>query len=197
MNILDIFKEPSIIGIVANANEGKSNMLYFLITELLKLDIKPNIHTFGFRKEIEFTKDINSIYELEQIKNSVIFIDEFIDLFDLDNKEKKRGIERTLRLIYHNNNILVLSGLPENFKKFISSKIGILIYKKVTLYDLINGSRVKKVIMNYSGNLRGVSTLNLEQCEALLFRNNTYTKIDIPYLEEYDTKKDNQIIVNL
>ena len=32
-------------------------------------------------------------------------------------------IENTLRLINHNNNILLLCGLPKNFKKIIAGKI--------------------------------------------------------------------------
>jgi hypothetical protein len=194
MIIKDLFNEPKIIGIIGNPNEAKSNLAFWCIEELRK-EFKFNLAYFGFRVNLD-GKKINSIKELEQIKNSAIFLDEFNSLFDLNDRKKKNIIERTLRLIFHNNNILVLIGVPDNFKKFISGKLDVMFFKKSFYEDMINGSKVKTIINDYIDidNIKGSSVLNLEKNQTLLYDGKTYKVLDIPYLEKYDTKKDNKEI---
>jgi len=188
--INELFKEPTICAIIGDTNTGKSNLLYNIIEEAqLKYDFQ--LHTFGLRIDNLNAININSIEELERIKNSFIIIDEFDDLFDLDDRHKKKQIERTLRLLFHNNNIIILSGLPENFKKFISAKVKMIIYKQVTFDDFINGSRVKKKINYYSGEEVGSSILNIKNDECLIYDGLHYRKHSVPYLEAKDTKKNN------
>ncbi|KKK89095.1 hypothetical protein LCGC14_2736570, partial [marine sediment metagenome] len=131
--------------------------------------------------------------QLESIQDSLIFLDEFYTLFDLDNRKKKRQIEKTFRLINHNNNILVLVGVPENFRKFISSKIEICFYKKVKLRDFINGSSVKSDLLSYAGNGMGSEMLDLKKNEVLVF-DGDYRIFDVDYLREYDSKLNNKNI---
>lgn len=185
----NLFSKPKIIAIIGDANSGKSNLIYHLIKDL-KNGFNFKLYTFGLRKEIEGAKAIWSINELEDIKDSVIFIDEFFNLFDLEDRKKKQQVESTIRLIFHNNNVLVLCGLPENFKKFISAKANITIYKKVSFDDFINGSKAKRDVLSYEGYEKGSKILNLGKNEILL-HDDSYQKYSIPYLKEYDTKKDN------
>lgn len=193
MEIKDIFNKPKVIGIIADVNQGKSNFLYHIIKEI-KENYVADIWTYGLRVRQKFVTTLNSLGELELIQNSVIILDEFATLFDLDNRKKRKQIENTLRLIHHNNNILVLCGLPENYRKFISAKLDIVIYKKVTLEDLVNGSRVKRIIMDYEGEGKGSVVFKVGVEQALIFHDR-YDMIHIPYLEECDTKKNNITIV--
>lgn len=193
-DIIELFDKPKIICLVGNINEGKSNMLYYLIEELRKTKTF-NLYTYGLRNEIKDTTKIYSVTELEQIRNSLIIIDEVMTLWDLDERKCKRTIENSLRLIHHNNNILVICAVPENIKKFISSKVNCIIYKKVTFEDFINGSSIKRNILNYKGAEAGSSVLNLSVNEALVYDGLHYTKINVPYLEVYDTKKDNENVL--
>ena len=182
MNLIKLFDKPGIIAVVGNVNEAKSNLLYHLITELNKIG-EYTLYTYGLRNDL---------------KNSIIILDEVINLWDLENRKAKREIEKTIRLIFHNNNILILCGVPENFKKFISGKINIFFFKKVTLADLINGCKVKNIVMNYRGNELGSGVLNLDKDETLLFDGKHYYKLKVPYYKEYDTKLNNkQIIKNV
>ena len=142
MEIKELFNKPSIIGICSDSNQGKSNLLYHII-QTLKSNFEFNLFTYGLKKP--FGIEINSIEELEQITHSVIILDEFFNLFDLQDTKKRRGIEKTIRLIYHNNNILVLSGLPDNYKKFISQNLDKVIFLKSSLSAFINGSRIKNI----------------------------------------------------
>src|SRR3990167_2153647 len=131
MNFLTLFNKPCIIGLIADVNEGKSMLLYDIIDKLREKK-RFNLYTYGLRAEIKDTVKIYSVNELEQIKNSLIILDEVMTLWDLDNRMIKKQIENTLRLLHHNNNILIISAVPENIKKFISSKLNIIICKKVT-----------------------------------------------------------------
>lgn len=193
-NIKSLFNKPNIIGLVADQNQGKSNTLYYLIHELRK-DHKVNIYTYGLRNFVPGSVSIHSVEELEQVRNSIVFIDEMFSLFDLDNRKIKACIENTIRMIFHNNNVLVICGLGENFKKFISAKLHAIIYKKVTISDLINGSSVKNILMSYKGPERGTAILNIPLNEMLVFDGLHYNLMDVPYMPAYDTKKDNPQIL--
>lgn len=185
-----LFEKPFICAIIGDTNSGKSNLIYHLI-EKLKKEYVFNLYYFGLKCKIENAKEINSIDELENIKDSLIFIDEFFSLFDLDDRKKKLQIETTLRLLFHNNNVLVLCGLPENFKKFISAKVNLMFYKQVTFDDFINGSSIKKNILKYSGREVGSSILNLKKEECIIYDGKHYRRYLIPYMKSYDTKINN------
>ena len=190
MKFHKLFGKPQIVGLVANSNTGKSNLIYYLIEELSK-DFDFSVYAYGLRNKIQFVREFNSIEELEQIKDSLIIIDERFSLFDLDNRKIKRKIENTLRLVFHNNNVILLCGLGENFKKFLSAKLDLIIFKKVSFAELVNGSRVKNIVMNYNGVERGTAILALRDNEAIIFDGMHYYKIEVPYLRQYDTKLNN------
>lgn len=192
INITDLFDHPKIIGLAANPNEGKSNLLYWTIQEL-RQDYKFKLYSYGLRVNLGEQK-IYSIEELECIENGVIFIDEFASLLRLDNRKLWTSVEKTLRLIYHNNNIIVLSGLPENFHKFISAKLDVFMFKRCNLADFVNNSRIKNVATQYSGTELGFAVLNIKIDELLVFDGSHYHKLEIPYLRSKDTKKGNEPI---
>ena len=188
--IAALFDKPKIIGLIGNANEGKSLTIYYILQEL-RQNYNFKVYVYGLRNRLKGIQQVYSIAEIEAIKNSIVIIDEFDTLFDLDNRKEKRRIEKTLRLIFHNNNILLLCGVPENFKKFISAKLSVLIFKKVKINDLINGSGVKEDILSYRGEELGSSILDIPTDKALIFDGKHYDIIEIPYLKEFDTKKEN------
>lgn len=195
MKIVDLFKEPKIIGIVGDVNEGKSMLLYNLIDNCKSYG-KFNLFTYKLKVKVSNSTEIYSIEELEQIKNSVIILDEVMSLWDLEDRKAKRQIEKSLRLIHHNNNVLVVCGVPENFRKFIASKLDKIIFKKCSISDFVNGSRIKKIATNYKGDELGTSILNIPINQALVFDGMHYSKYNIAYLSKYDTKRKNvQILV--
>jgi len=194
MKYKEIFDKPKVIAVIGNVNEAKSNLLYHIITDL-RTSGDFELYTYGMRMEIKNSKKIHSVNELERIKNSIIILDEVMSLWDLDNRMAKRQIESTLRLINHNNNILVISALPENMKKFICGKIDQYLFKKCTLSDFIQGSRASRIVKNYKGIELGTSLLSIEKGEVLLFDGLHYNKLEVPYLKEFDSKKDNVEIV--
>jgi len=188
--ISHVVGKPKLIGIVANVNEGKSNLIYHLIDDTIK-NYKTKVFAYGLRCSVKGVTSIHSVEELEEIKNSLIIIDEFMSLFDLDNRKQKKMIENTFRLINHNNNILILCGLGENYKKFIANKLDAVIFKKVSYGDFINGSHIKNICHNYCGDEKGSKVLSLDKGEALIFDGKSYHKHEIPYLKKYDSKQKN------
>jgi len=190
--LIEQFKKPCIIGLCGDANTGKSNAIYHFLNEVEK-DYSFKLYTYGLKYNMG--KKIYSVEELEQITNSVIVLDEFFSLFDLDDNKKRKLIERTIRLIYHNNNVLVLCGLPDNFKKFISQCLNVIIFMKCSISSFINGSRIKKICLSYKGDELGSSVLNLQKNEAILFDGLHYYKLNIPYMKKYDSKRRNKDII--
>jgi len=188
---LIVKKHPSVIGVVGDANTGKSNLLYAILTYLnKKFDV--NLFYYGLRHNLSVGTRFYSVTELEKIRDGLIVIDEFSSLFNLENRHNRISIEKTLRLVFHNNNTIILVGLPENFKKFLSSKVNLIIFKFVTYADFINGSRVKQICLEYEGFEAGKSVLSLKPEEAIVFDGTFYKKVKIPYIEEFDIKKNNK-----
>lgn len=185
--------KPTVHAIIGDVNTGKSMLLYNIIHQYSKR-YTYNLYYYGLREDLPEGQRVYSVQELEQVTNSLIIIDELSSLFDLDNRKTKKLIENTLRLLHHSNNILILCGTPENFKKFISAKIEQFHYKKCTLADFINGSTAKNVLLAYRGYERGSELLNLAVNQVLTFNGSHYSVKEVAYLPQYDTKKDNKNI---
>lgn len=194
MKYTTLFDKPKVIVLVADVNQGKSMLLYHILDELGKKHTF-NLYTYGLRCDLPNTTQVFSVAEIEQVRDSIIVIDELASLFDLNNRKQKRIIENTLRLIHHNNNILVLCGPPENFKKFLSAKADVCLFKKCTISDFVNGSRLKHIVTDYRGPERGSEILNIPKGNALLYDGSHYRVVDAPYLNQYDTKKSNAPIL--
>lgn len=192
--IINLFKAPKLIGLTGDANSGKSNLIYWMI-KALKEEYKFNLYSYGLRAWIVGEQKIFSVEQLEAIHDAIIIIDEFASLFDIDDRKQRRQIEKTLRLIFHNNNVVLLGGLPENYKKFIASKLDAVIYKRCALSDFINGSRIKKVAFNYSGYEMGAAVLDIEVNKALVYDGQNYHKVTVPYVQEGDSKRNNADIL--
>lgn len=193
-SLTDVFSSPRIIAVVGDVNSAKSNLLYHIIEELRK-NGSFNLYTYGLRSVIKNSKEIFSVNELERVEGSLIIIDELMSIWDLDNRMAKKQIEKTLRLIHHKNNILVICALPENLKKFICGKINQYFFKECTLNDFINGGKASRVVRNYKGIELGSSVLDMDKSEALFFNGLHYEKINIPYYPKYDSKKKNIKII--
>lgn len=191
--LLELFTSPKLIGLVADANTGKSNLLYWAI-KTLQARYAFKLYSYGLRVYLGEQK-IFSVEELESVRDSVIIVDEFASLFDVDDRKEKKQIERTLRLIFHNNNVVLFAGLPENYKKFIASKLNVIIYKRCALKDFINGSRVKQLALNYEGQEQGAAVLNIPVDTALVYDGTHYSHVSVPLMADYDTKSNNATIL--
>ena len=195
--LLSLFDRPRLIGLISDANQGKSNLLYWTIKSLSDR-YNFRLYSYGLRARVANEMKIYSVEELEVLHDSVIIIDEFASLFDVDDRKEKKQIEKTLRLIFHKNNVVLLSGLPENFKKFIASKLDAMIFKRCALKDAINGSRVKQVMYGFEGEEMGAAMLNIDIGDAVMYRPDEppyFHHVTIPLVPEFDTKAGNVSIL--
>ena len=196
--IISLFDKPKVISLCADRNTGKSNTIAHIIETLRSTGANFNLRTYGLPEEfeqIENNKPVHSLEQLEEIKDSVIILDEAAQLLDVENRQKKTMIEEFIRLINHQNNVVIMCLLPENIKKFLANKVQTYIFKKTTIGDCINGSYSKKVVTSYAGKEKGSYVLSIPIDEALVWDGKEYFKIDVPYWEKYDVKKNNKPIV--
>jgi len=191
--IAKLFDRPKVIGCVGNTNEGKSNLLYWMINELKEKAKEPfKLYSYGLEADLGERK-INTVGELELLKDAIVFLDEFYTLFELYNRKKTAEIEKIFRRINHpsSNIILVLCGLPQNYNKFVSEKLDCIILKQCTIKGFINGSTMKDKVVDYKGAELGSTILRMEKNEAIVFDGNHYVPIEIPYMIQFDTKREN------
>ena len=191
MDIKKILGKPLVIMLGAT-NQGKTMALAQIISDYKKT-YYGKVWTYGIKKQITDelkTERFESLETLETIKNSFIVIDEVGRIFDLDDRKQKKMIDTTLRKISHNGNLILLSGLPTDFKKFLSAKADIFLFKGLRIADLINGSMAKETVLNYEGELKGSYVLDVPVNEILCFNGNYWVE-KVAYDERFDTKKDN------
>lgn len=197
----DIFNDKSlrVIGICADPNTGKSNTIYHLINVLKTKYQDVKMYSYGLRVKVEGVRDIHTIYELENINNSVIFIDEFYDMMNMSNRKQAERAEKTLRTIYHSNNIMILAGLPRNYNKFVSGMMQCVIFKQSTLEDFIQRSTLQQCMTAYSGGFqvtKGQYLLKMPVDVALVWLGGKhFDEVEIPYQEYGDSKRFNSDIL--
>ena len=179
--------------LMSRSDEGKTHTLCTLIEEY-KRQFNGVVTTFGFRDELIDllnVKSFSSLIELEEIRNSIIIVDEVGSLFDLENRTKRHLIESTLRLVNHRGNKILLSGLPSDFKKFLCAKAKVFLFKTLMISDLINGSLAKEILLQYRGPGLGTYTLLFDKGTMLCY-DGTFWKESCSYNEKFDTKKNNE-----
>lgn len=193
-----LFDRPKVIGLTGDVSSAKSNLVYALIDNLIKkygFNSK-NLYTYALPVYVGETK-IYSIEELELIENSVIFLDEFYLFMDIENRKQKKNLGEMLQRIKHSNNVMILSGTPDNFNKFVSSQCEVKMYKRTTLKWLINGSPMKDAIYAYAGNEKASTVLLVDNDRVLIYGvngngdpsdRNHWTVAHVPYLKQYDIK---------
>lgn len=171
-----------VFGIVGSKHSGKTTVLLQLIEESKKYQTNKFCYFYHqeYKEKIKDMQFINTLNNLEQIKDSFIFIDEFSELFQINDRHATEIVKLVIAQIEHNNNILVLCGLPEYFNKLLSGFIGDNWLLKSLNYDeLKNGSGLKKYIKSLSGEYVGGTRVNIDINKVLhkgIFHNVKYTK---------------------
>lgn len=194
-------KSLSVIGVVADKNQGKSNLLYNMI-EIIKRNA-PQTKIVGFRLLVKIpgVLMLNSLVELAKIRDSYIIIDELKTIADMDNRTEVNKLLRLLQTIKHSNNTIILSGLAHNFNGKISGEVEAWIFKQTTLISVIKRSNLDYILKELTSEGRASKndyTLTMPVNGALVYHpymQKTWHYIDIPYLPECDTKKDNEPVI--
>jgi ABC-type cobalamin/Fe3+-siderophores transport system ATPase subunit len=182
--------QNKVVGIVGSKNSGKTTALIHFIDYCQQFQAQKV--AYFFHQEYKDTISgvdlfINDVEELLDVRNSFIFIDEFKTLFNLDDRHQRKTIEQIFAMLVHNNNVIVLCGLPDYYNHFMSKLINIWVLKTLKFSECVNGSDLKKYATRQSGDFNGGVGLNIP-IEKVLVKGQY---INIPYNKKSDKKVEN------
>ena len=156
--ILDkLLKNFRTIGVVGNSNSAKSSLTYVKLIELKENYPKLPIYVFGVEdsltkylksKGIKILHNKEDILDLK-ITGSLIFIDEFADVFSVHSKDKQlERVKRFFNRIYHLNNWVIISTAQAGFwNKFVCGVITCYMVKEIEYDKLVNGTVLKRKVL--------------------------------------------------
>lgn len=201
----DLLRDKSlrVIGVVADKNQGKTNLLVNIIEITRRL--APETHIVGFRLPVNIPDVLylNTLTELSKVQNSLIIIDELKTLVDLDNRTEVRTLMSILQTLYHptRNNTVIMCGLAHNFNGKISGELEAVIFKQTTLISVVQRTNIDYILRSLRSEGKASKneyTLVMPRETALIYHPRMQKEwhcIDIPYLEKYDVKKDNEPVI--
>ena len=203
LDLGDLLRDKSIrvIGVVADKNQGKSNLLYNIILNIRQK--APETQVVGFRllAKIPGVLYLNTLTELARIRDSVIIIDELKTIVDTDNRRETNIFLEILQTLYHSNNTVIVSGLAHNFNGKLSGELEVIIFKQTTLISIIKRSNLDYILrsLRHEGQAsKNEYVLSMPVNGALVYHPNmkkNWHYIEIPYIKDTDTKKDNDPVI--
>lgn len=202
-HLADIFNDTSIrsVAVIGDVHQGKTNVLNAIV-KALQSRYTASIWTSGLRVKLDGVETLNSIGELESLYNSVVIVDEFPDFFDIASRKQQAMFEKSMRKIYHSNNILIMCGLPRNFNLRLGSMLQAILFKQCTLSDFIQRSPTEQAIKSYSSTYgsqiqKGSDMLTMPKGMVLFHEIGTkhWYDLDVDYVKEGDVKQFNPSIL--
>jgi hypothetical protein len=201
MTILsELFKKNRAVGLVGNCGEGKSSLA---IDELIKLkeEFKVPIYVLGVEQELYPMLEKNCIHILSskddvldlKISGSVIYIDEFAQLFSTQTRDKElEKLKRFFNRIDHLNDFILISTAQTGFwNKFMNSLIRAFLVKKVELDDLVNGTILKRKVMAITENTNEYRLDIPKDTFYVVTDDDVVKKKTFKYNKEFDSKIEN------
>jgi hypothetical protein len=203
LDVRDLLADKSIhvFGVVADKNQGKSNLLYNMIHVLQTH--APETHIVGFRlfAQVPGVLHLNTLTELAKIRDSFIIIDELKTIVDTDNRREMSIFLEILQTLYHSNNTIVVSGLAHNFNGKLSGEIEVFVFKQTTLISIVKRSNLDYILRSFRSEGKASKNeyvLAMPVNGALVYhpyKMKNWHYIDVPYMPQYDTKKDNSPVI--
>jgi len=152
-----LLKDYRIIGVGGNSNSSKSSLVLYHLIKLQKHYPNLNIYVFGVERKLHNflkLKGIKILYNKEdvldlKINGSLIYIDEFADLFSVQTRDKQlERVKRFFNRIYHLNNWFILSTAQSGFwNKFMCGLVKCFLIKELEYENLVNGTALKRKVL--------------------------------------------------
>lgn len=194
-----LFKKSRTIGICGNTGVGKSHLALTEIIQLKKNYPKVDVYVFGVEKSLKPTLNKHGIIFLHnkedlldlKIKNSVIFCDEFNDLFSTRTQDKQLDrIKRFFNRIDHLNDYLIISSAQNGcWNKFMEGLIRNYLVKEIDFQSLVNGTTLKRKVLGIESN--SDYRLEMAKNEYFIISDDLTEKGTFTYLPDLDSKKEN------
>jgi len=201
MKLQELFKHHSTIGLIGNRSTGKSMLGIDKLIQLRKeyptlkiacMGIEEKLNPVLAKYNITIIQSKMDILDL-QMRDTIIYVDEFALFFDTRNKGKETDkLMRFFDRIEHNNCKLLVSTAREGyFNKFMCSRISLFLTKEIEYTALVNGTWLKERVAAVSS--QSDYRLQCEKSEYFTVSNKEgiTAKYTFEYKEELDTKKNN------
>lgn len=200
----EVFGNKKVIGLAGKKDEGKTNNLMALLKDFRKFNKQTKIYVFGLdKKTLKWIKKQTKVYEVSSIKqlsnkkDYLIIIDEFQRL-KLNNRRYREQLDNFVDFIYHNNNWLILTTAnPREFNLIIGSKIDGWCLKSLSVSNLVNGSQLKEIVLNYNGRFKTINDIEIPKNELLIINDECEKVLNLEYIKGADNKIDNLNIFKL
>jgi len=195
MNLKTIFQDKRIVALAGEKNSGKSNNIVSLVVDFRKENTETAIYCYGFNPAVaDMLKNYNviSVDSLEQLiekRDCILLLDEFQKL-NLNDHRYRKALNEFVDFVYHNN-IFVLLSSPNirEFNSIIGSKIERWCLKTVYLANCINGSQLKKAILDYKGKFKTLNSIVVPADTIVIINNEKEMVVKCKYVQEADTKQ--------
>ncbi len=205
MKLKEVFGNCRIVGLAGEKDSGKTNNLIALIKDFRQHKKDVRIYVYGLEEPVLewLNKNFKEIYEvssLEQLatkKNCLIVLDE-ISKLNLNNRRYTEQLNLFVDFVYHNNNWVILSSPSlREFNSTICGKIERWVIKSINVNNLVNGSQLKEIVLNYKGRYKSINSIDVPRNELLIINPDYEKSIEMEYIKEVDTKVKNVDIFSI
>jgi len=192
MTFKQIFKDSRIVGLCGNKDSGKTNNLISLVNTLNK-SIKCYFYGIDSKVKHYLIKkghtEISSLNHLANKRDCVLILDEFQKL-KLNDRRYKDLLQAVINFAYHNNVYIVFcSPAVREFNSVIGSYIEKWLIKSINLDDCINGSQLKKAILDYKGEYKSdLGFIDIPKNKLLVLNNECEVVLNCDYVKDIDNK---------
>lgn len=196
--LIELFKKYRSIGVVGNINVAKSSLVLSELVDLRKkvdipvyvLGAEPNLYEYLESQNINILYSADDVLDL-QIKNSIVFIDEFADIFDVKMSSKQTDrIKKFFNRIAHLNNYIIIGSAEVNFwNKFMCSLVKAHLVKTIEYVSLVRGTFLLRKVKNISENCNEYRLEAPINTYYIVTNDSLTQKRTFKYNEDLDSKK--------
>ena len=149
-----------LVSIQGDLHTGKSNAAFFILRSYKG---SRKIYLLGYPRQVDDFKILQKKQEIDKLKDSIIFVDEFSRFFPLKANHTNEYFLDLARMSWHRNNTLIFcSQLSQDVTKRMESFIDCFIFTRIEdLRTLKNGSRMKDMVMDCADIKRTTNSLDL------------------------------------
>lgn len=198
MLLKEVFGDRRIVGFAGEKSSGKTNNLMALVKDFRQHNKDTPIYVFGLEQSaLDWILKFKNVYEINGLsqlsnKRDALFILDEMQLLKVNSRKHTEMLDKFVDFIYHHNNWVVLTSPSlREFNSIIGGKIQRWILKSMNISDLVNGSQLKDVAVNYNGRCKSLDSIEVDKDKILIINDEHEKVIELEYIKEVDSKLKN------